>query len=168
MELYSSLIATSSPAIIQSFSTVSQSHHSAYVLLCLTNIPRETTPKLLLPILVRSEEFRNISTPLCGITPKFSNPYKHQKAGNIVFKYDLIYLGYSLEDFIIIIYATIIKMNDLNRYLQVTRAQQRTLGFETTLWSASFNTIWNDFEYPKITVEINTIRFIVDPRMLEL
>ena len=59
-------------------------------------------------------------------------------------------------------------MNDLNRYSQVTRAQQRTLGFETTLWSASFNTIWNDFEYPKIAVDINTIRFIVDLRVLEL
>ena len=46
--------------------------------------------------------------------------------------------------------------------------QQRTLGFETTLWSASFNNIWNDFSYPEITVDINTIRSIDDLQMLEI
>lgn len=46
--------------------------------------------------------------------------------------------------------------------------QQRTLGFETTLWSASFNNIWNDFSYPEITVDINTIRIIDDLQMLEI
>lgn len=59
-------------------------------------------------------------------------------------------------------------MNDLNGYMQVTRAQRRTLGFDTTMWSASFNTIWNAFGYPKIEVDIHTMRFIDDLRMLEL
>lgn len=44
----------------------------------------------------------------------------------------------------------------------------KLLGLETTLWSASFNTIWNDFSYPEITVDINTIRIIDDLQMLKI
>lgn len=39
---------------------------------------------------------------------------------------------------------------------EVHSTTQRTLRVETTLWSASFNTIWNDFSYPEIKVDINT------------
>ena len=38
---------------------------------------------------------------------KIYNHYKYQKAGNYVFKDHIIYLGYALEDFIIIFYATL-------------------------------------------------------------
>ena len=45
------------------------------------------------------------------------NTSKHQKTDNYVFKYDLKNLGCSLEDFIIILYATLVHMNDLRRCL---------------------------------------------------
>ena len=48
-----------------------------------------------------------------------SYEFRHRSATQ-VFKYDLIYLGCSLEDFIIIFYATLVHMNDLRRILSVT------------------------------------------------
>lgn len=50
-------------------------------------------------------------------TSKFYTFYKYQKAGKIVFKYDLTYLGFSLNDLIIIIYTIHIHINNLKRCL---------------------------------------------------
>lgn len=60
-------------------------------------------------LVLNRDEFRNILTPL-GV-------YKSQKAGNSVFKDDIIYLGYRLEDFIMIIYSTLVHMKYLRRCL---------------------------------------------------
>lgn len=44
----------------------------------------------------------------------------------------------------------------------------KTLVFEPILWSGSSITIWNDFKYSRITVFINSTRFINNLCMLEI